>query len=390
MSSEKPAYSRKHRLHPWLLMRWYMSLVLLALLGLLPPGLGQGAAKRTIEEVRFRSDAGTTRVVIEADGAVQHSVGRLPTPERLYVDLMQSRLAPGWEKKQLRVTDGRIRAIRIAQHRTGVVRVVLDLQAAQDYTVFTLQQPYRIVIDLHATGSAPPPKTQSKPPTIVIDPGHGGKDPGAVGRRSLQEKVVVLQVAQALQELLRRKLPHARVILTRERDVFVPLEERANIANTQQADIFLSIHANASKRREVRGIETWYLSFAANSERAQRIAARENNMSTHQLSELARILHDLQETDRINQSAVLAGLTQKALVNFITPRYTAPPDRGVDGAPFVVLLRTDMPGILVEIGFISNPTEEKRLRSRQYRLALAQGIFRGVHEFLRTSVVQAE
>jgi N-acetylmuramoyl-L-alanine amidase len=367
------------------------------------PAVVYSITKHTIEDVRFHSTDATTRVVIEVDGAVSHAVGRLPQPDRLYIDLPKTALASDWARKQVEVGDGRLRAIRIAQYRNGVVRVVLDLQNWQEYRVFTLRQPYRIIIDLQdnhhtpstarpspeSTGSASPSPPPAAPPTIVIDPGHGGKDPGAVGPRGLHEKAVVLQVAKALQQVIRKELPHYRVILTRDQDVYVPLVERARIAERERAQVFISLHANASRKRDARGIETWYLSFAAN-ERAQETAARENNMSTSQLSDLERILLDLQETDRINQSAILAGMTQNALVDHLSERYEAIPNRGVEGAPFVVLLHTSMPSILVEIAFISNPLDEKRLRSGQFQQALAQGIFQGVRQFLQHAMVKAE
>jgi N-acetylmuramoyl-L-alanine amidase len=381
---------------------------------LLTPRSGHGATQETVEAVRFRSEANATRVVIETSGVVRYATGRLSQPERLYIDLRQARLAAGFSERNLQVGDERLRAIRIAQHQKGVVRVVLDLQTALRDSVFTLHTPDRIVIDLEGQTTAPTaqpvaplvakstqkpdPKPQAKavakpprqPLVLVIDPGHGGKDPGAVGPGGLQEKQVVLQVAKELRQIIQRKLPQYRVVMTREDDVYVPLTDRAQIANTHQADAFVSIHANASDRRKIRGIETWYLSFAANSERAQRIAARENNMSTQQLSALELILHDLQETDRINQSALLAGMTQTSLVRHMERHNSTVPNRGVDGAPFMVLLHTTMPSVLVEIGFVSNPKEAKQLRNRTYQKALAQGIFTGIHEFLGKVVTQAE
>jgi len=396
--------------------------VLLLFTMLLMPLFGHGATQQTVEAVRFRSKTHATRVVIETNGAVRYATGRLSQPERLYIDLRQARLAVGFSERTLQVDDDRLRAIRIAQHRRGVVRIVLDLQTVLHYSVFTLPTPYRIVIDLEdrtaapvakptakstskpttkpvakstkKPASKPQAKSAAKPPrqplVLVIDPGHGGKDPGAIGSGGLQEKQVVLQVAKELRKIIRRNLPQYRVVMTREDDVFVSLTERTQIANTNRADVFISIHANASARRKVRGIETWYMSFAANSERAQRIAARENNMSTSQLSELERILRDLQETDRVNQSALLAGMTQASLVSHIERRNSAVPNRGVDGAPFMVLLRTSMPSVLVEIGFVSNPKEAKQLRNHAYQKTLAQGIFKGVHDFLGKSVTQAE
>jgi N-acetylmuramoyl-L-alanine amidase len=223
----------------------------------------------------------------------------------------------------------------------------------------------------------------------VIDPGHGGKDPGAIGRRGLREKHVVLEIAKALHQIIRQRLPEYRVIMTRERDRFVSLGKRAHIANKHRARVFISIHANASPNRTARGIETWYLSFAAN-ERAKRIAARENNMSTGGLSELERILLDLRETERINQSAILAGITQTELVKRAKAHYQHLPSRGVEGAPFIVLLNTSMPSILVEVAFVSNKYDERLLRRRSYQRTLAEGIFRGIHKYLANTMVRAE
>jgi len=282
-----------------------------------------------------------------------------------------------------------LHTVRLAQHRVGVVRVVLDLRQVKHYDIFTLRKPYRVVVDLRSAAAPEPSAPVANRLTIVIDPGHGGKDPGAIGPGGIQEKTVVLKVAKALGSLIRKELPHAKVVFTRDEDTFVSLDQRAAIANKQRADVFLSIHANASHRRQVRGIETWYLSFAAQSERAQLVAARENNMSSRQLSELERILRDLHETDRTNQSALLAGMTQTALVDHMTARKLHAPNRGVDGAPFMVLLRTDMPSVLIEVGFLSNSTEAKQLRQRPYQDALAQGIFRGLQKFIRTSGMSA-
>ncbi len=388
------------------LIAWLLTLVPLVGLWAL---VGRAATPHIVEEVRFRSESTTTRVVIETNGALRYAVGRLPNPERLYVDLLQARLASGWQKKQLSVQDRRLKAIRVAQHHRGVVRVVLDIKRIKTYKVFSLKKPDRIVIDLQGATSLPPrpsrpqrpapqvqapapkpPPKSARRPAIVIDPGHGGKDPGALGPSGMKEKTVVLQVAKALRQLIRKRLPRYRVILTRETDVFVPLTERTKLANDHKAEVFVSIHTNASKRRSVRGVETWYFSFEAKTERAQHIAARENNMSSNQFSELERILLDLHETDRINQSALLAGATQKALVRTLSKRDKMIPDRGVDGAPFIVLLRTKMPSILVEIGFLTNKTEAAQLRRKSYQKALAQSIFQGLHTFLNKSVMKME
>lgn len=351
------------------------------------PRAGYSAPSRLIEDLRFHSAHDATRVVIELNGPITYTVGRLRKPARLFVDLPKTRLPADWERRSVRVADGRLQSIRIATNRPGVVRVVLDLYAQQNHHILTLKDPYRLVIDLQAQrdAAAPPKhtrKTPAPPPTIVIDPGHGGKDPGALGPGGIREKTVVLRIAKALRDVIRKELPSYRVILTRERDVFIPLGQRARIANKQGAHVFISIHANASKNRQARGIETWYLSFSAN-ERAQRRAARENNMSTKELSDLQRILLDLRQTDRINQSAILAGLTQAALVKRVKAHYKRVPGRGVEGAPFVVLLNTAMPSILVEVAFVSNKRDARLLRKQSYQRALAEGIFTGIRKYLQ-------
>lgn len=355
------------------------------------PRVGYGAPSRLIEDVRFHSAHDATRVVIELSGPVAHKVGRLRRPARLFIDLPKTRLPADWERRSVKVADGRLQSIRIATNRPGVVRIVLDLYAQQDHRIFALQEPYRLVIDLQARPGATTPiqqngKPPASPPTIVIDPGHGGKDPGAIGPGGIREKTVVLRIAKALRNVIRESLPSYRVVLTRERDVFVPLGKRARIANSKGAHVFISIHANASTNRRARGIETWYLSFAAN-ERAQRRAARENNMSTKELSDLQRILLDLRQTDRINQSAILAGLTQAALVKRVKAHYKQAPGRGVEGAPFVVLLNTSMPSILVEVAFVSNKRDVRLLRKQSYQRALAEGIFAGIRKYLQEARV---
>jgi N-acetylmuramoyl-L-alanine amidase len=330
-------------------------------------------------------------------------MGRWSRPNRLYIDLPKTRLALNWARQNVQIGDGRLGAIRILQPQPDQVRIVLELQEFGDYHIYTLLQPYRIIIDLPGakassarskpSGAAPVrPRAELSAlssPTIVIDPGHGGKDPGAMSPGGLAEKTVVLQIAKELRQVIRQALPHAQVVLTREDDVFVPLAQRARIANAHQAQLFISMHANSSPQRQASGIETWYASFAAN-ERARQAAARENAMSEAQLSDLEVILRDLHNTDRINQSAALADMTQTALVRHMATHYDGIINRGVDGAPFLVLLHTSMPSILVETAFVSNPQDEARLRSPAYHRALAQGIWQGVRQFLQTAVLASQ
>ncbi len=365
-----------------------------------------------LEDVRPASQPDNTQVTLTVNGPVQPLVQRFAQPDRLAIDLPATQLGAHGPYQDVVVDDGRVHTIQITQALPDRVRITLSLQAIRDYQVAVKSAPHRVIIDLagHAPpvrASLPPPpkdtvyKTPPQrvaqpsgptkrrgPPVIVLDPGHGGHDPGAIGPTGFEEKTAVLQIAKELRQLLQREMPQYRVVMTREEDVFLPLGERARVANVHQAVLFVSIHANSSPNPEARGIETWYLSFAA-SARAKKIAARENMMSEKQLSTLELILRDMHETDRINQSSVLARVTQDAVTGYVATQYAGVTKRGVEGAPFAVLHRTAMPSILVETAFISNSQEEARLRSPQYQRAMAQGIVRGLRQFLQTSVVAA-
>ena len=363
-----------------------------------------------LEDIRSASRPDTTQVIITVSGPVRPLVQRLSQPDRLTIDLPETRLSPQWHQDSVPVVDGRLQTIQITQSHPQRVQVTLALQAIQDYHIAVQSAPHRVTVTLLGAVTTVPasartvqksarragpaePSAQAalsprahRLPIICIDPGHGGHDPGALGPTGLAEKTVVLQVAKELRQLIQQEMPQYRVVLTREQDVFVPLAERARVANERQAQVFISIHANSSAHREASGIETWYLSFAA-SARAKKIAARENKMSEQQLSTLELILRDLHETDRINQSAVWAQSTQSALVEHMAAHYPGVMPRSVEGAPFAVLYRTTMPSILVETAFISNPQEEARLRTPQYQRALAQGMLQGLRQFLQTTVV---
>src|SRR5215475_12178261 len=363
-----------------------------------------------LDDIRSTSGSDTTQVVITVSGPVQPLVQRLSQPDRLTIDLPETQLPPQWNQYRVLVSDGRLQTIQITQSHPKRIQVTLTLQAIQDYRITVQSAPHRVTVKLlggvttvpasartasKSTSRARPAESSAQAalsprahriPIICIDPGHGGHDPGAIGPTGLAEKTVVLQVAKELRQLIQQEMPQYRAVLTREQDVFVPLAERARMANERQAQVFISIHANSSPHREASGIETWYLSFAA-SARAKKIAARENMMTEKQLSILELILRDLHETDRINQSAVLAQSTQSALAEHMAAHYPGVIPRGVEGAPFAVLHRTMMPSILVETAFISNPQEEARLRTSQYQRALAKGLLQGLRQFLQTAVV---
>ncbi|MBU4260528.1 MAG: N-acetylmuramoyl-L-alanine amidase [Proteobacteria bacterium] len=342
------------------------------------------------QPIRFWSTKNYTRVVIEPSYPVQFKEAFLKAdgdlPRRLYVDLFNSRIAPTFQNA-IPIQDGLLRQLRGAQFDKTTVRVVLDTESVQDYKIFTLEDPFRVVIDV--TGTKPKPQTPQKLPTlaeqfglgvktIVIDPGHGGKDPGALGISGLQEKDVVLKVAKKVAAILEKETAF-KVLLTRDRDVFIPLEERTAIANTKEADLFVSIHANSAPNIHANGVETYFLSLATSREEMQ-AAARENAASASQISDLQKILQDLMQNSKIEESARLAGSVQGELVNGLNGKY-AVKNLGVKKAPFIVLIGAQMPAILTEIAFLSNKDEVRRLQDDRYLEAIARYIAAGVRQY---------
>ena len=221
---------------------------------------------------------------------------------------------------------------------------------------------------------------------IVIDPGHGGKDHGAQGKKRLLEKDVVLDISIKLKKYIQKKFGY-KVILTRNKDVFIPLEERTAIANANKADIFISIHANASKRKDASGIETYYLDFAK-SDRALEAAARENKVPLDSIrDDVQYILADMAANTKMNESSQLAGMIQTNLVQGMRKNFKGVKDLRAKGGPFYVLYGANMPSVLVETSFVSNPVENKRLRSSRYRDRLAQYILEGIEKYFRETRV---
>jgi N-acetylmuramoyl-L-alanine amidase len=210
---------------------------------------------------------------------------------------------------------------------------------------------------------------------VVIDAGHGGHDTGTVGQNGFTEKELVLDVAQRLKLLVENELG-SEVVMTRSDDSFVPLETRTALANDQQADLFISIHANSSRVRSVRGVETYYLNFTSSRE-ALETASRENAASERSIHELQDLVKKIMLQDKVDESRELAQHVGKALA----ARKGAGLDRGVKQAPFVVLIGANMPSVLAEICFISNPQDEKQLRNPDNRQAIAESLYEGVRSY---------
>jgi len=367
-----------------------------------------------VKNIRHWSTPSYTRVVIDLADQVKyrkHLLKKDPDlkkPRRLFVDLHSTWISKGMESL-IPIKDGLLRRARAAQYDKNTVRVVLDIDSMKGYKIFHLYDPFRIVVDVRGedqkvkpvkkvVAKRPPPKRKEirkdkqkeislakqlglGVKRIVIDAGHGGKDPGAIGRNGLREKDVMLKFANFVAEKVRKELK-CQAILTRQGDAFLPLEKRTAIANVKKADLFISLHLNAHKDRKCTGIETYFLNIALDED-AMNVAARENATSRKNISDLQMILNDLMLNTKINESSRLAGFVQKGLVKGLGKRYKKVRDRGVKQAPFYVLIGAEMPAILVELGYITNTSENRRLRSDTYLQRAASGMVKGIDLYIK-------
>ncbi len=402
-----------------------------------PPAPVAGSGRIEVRNIRYWNADNYTRVVVDLGGEVKFQQARIDNPDRIFIDLFGTELSTVLLGKTFDVESGLLSRIRIAENRSGVTRVVMEVGDVGDYTVFSLPDPFRLVVDIRssvpqqtlasrkpAPGRVEPPPETSRPapleeakttlpapvtpakPTaagnhtlsralglkigrIVIDPGHGGHDTGTIGPTGFMEKDVVLDISRRLGRLLEEQLS-AEVIYTREDDTFVPLENRIALANEKQADLFLSVHANSSRNKGVRGVETFYLNFSSDPEVLE-LAARENALSQKGLHELQDLVKQISTNEKIAESKELAGEVQKMLHTELRKSGAEVRNRGVKQAPFVVLVGGTMPSILVEVAFLSNAEDEKLLKSPQGRQGAAEALFSGVSKYLENinSVVAA-
>ncbi len=435
----------------------------------------QTSGLRMVTAVRRWVGPNYLRIVIGVDSEVKFDSVRLSNPDRIVLNLQGARLSPDLMGKSFPVENGFLKQIRVAQFSADVTRVVLDVDKIETYSIFTLPNPFRLVIDVQGTtptlmagkraepkptGEArqparaaapeasetvstsrdeasaqakselpPPPEYQDKttasvtppaadssektvsktlpadvtPPAqpaatdsgsttltralglkigrIVIDPGHGGHDTGTIGPTGLEEKDVVLDVGLKLRKLLEQNTG-CEVIMTRTDDTFVPLEERTAIANAKGADLFISIHANASPDKTARGIETYYLNFTSNPE-ALDVAARENATSQEAVHQLQDLIKKIALTEKIEESQDFAREVQHQVYTRVTKVSGAQRDRGIKKAPFVVLIGANMPSVLAEISFLSNPRDERLLKRSDYREKIAYALYEGIVDYVR-------
>ena len=400
------------------------------------------------------------RITLELDREVAYHSERIQGPERVFVDLPHTRAVPALKFAVLPFEDGVVRRARVGAHPDGITRVVLDLDGAGRHSIYTLYNPYRIVVDVEqpavsrapatppsapvptpapvvAAAPAPPPTPSpaterpavdrtvaavadivdsaavpaaAAPPAtsapapvapavnarggfslsrqlglgiarIVIDAGHGGHDPGAMVK-GLSESELTLDVALRLEKLLLRQ-PGVEVIQTRRTNAFVPLEERTEIANRSGADLFLSIHANASSDRRARGVETYFLNFAPTAE-AEAIAARENAASTRSMRQLPELVRAIALNNKLDESRDLARLVQDALFSQARKSDKRARNLGVKQAPFMVLVGAQMPSILTEISFLTNLQDAGLLATEKFRQQIAEALLAGITRYQQT------
>lgn len=473
----QPGYrQRAVRLYQWLVREYPTSSLVKkadAQLDTLTRRAGEAApalSRATLVRIDRETMRDAVRVTVELDREVQYLEQKLTGPARVYFDLQNVQVLPELRDKVLSYSSDVVSKIRIGRHPGSVVRVVLDLEDVARHSVFTLYNPFRLVIDaertaaraaamfppplaatpfsvasmfgvtpraafvmperpelppppdpIPATGprflpapagvrasapaapAAPPPAPRAAVPAtpsantaggfsiarqlglsvsrIVIDPGHGGHDPGVLGK-GLNEATLVLDVALRLEKLL-QKDAGVDVVLTRRTDVYVPLEERTEIANRQSADMFLSIHANASRNQEARGIETFFLNFASSAD-AEAVAARENSASTRDMHQLPDLIKAITLNNKLDESRDLATMVQNSLVSNLRKSNKDIRNRGVKKAPFVVLIGAAMPSVLAEISFVSNARELALLKTSAYRQRIAEALYAAVTKYRRS------
>src|SRR6266568_2877880 len=361
--------------------------------------VGREGSPARVSEVKTWSNGDYTRIAIYLSRGVaferQELAAEGALPRRVALDL-----APAVLDRELArpVGDALVHQVRAAQRDRDTVRVVLDLTGRDEVSILRLDDPPRLIVDVGAREArrepsapvvhapAPPevePEAGPRRPVrrIVVDAGHGGHDTGAIGPSGVREKDVTLAIARRLASRLRGR--GFEVVLTRDRDAFVPLEERTAIANGRRGDLFVSLHANAHPRRDRHGMETFVLDVAGDRY-ARRLAARENGAlddDADEGQEVRRILADLDAQASASPSRRLALEVQREVCAGVRGRVGEVRDLGVKSALFHVLLGARMPAVLVETAFISNRVEEQRLRSSRFQDEVADSVARAVERF---------
>jgi N-acetylmuramoyl-L-alanine amidase len=381
----------------------------------------------TLRAIRHEVLPSVLRITLELDREVAFHEERIDGPPRVFVDLQNTQTTEPLKDTTIPYNDdnGVVQRVRTGRQSATRVRVVLDLEGAGRHSVYAIYNPFRVVIDVERTGAtkgtetvlatkgtkdtkdataaavaereaaAPAPVT-ARPNVdgslslsrqlglgvsrIVLDPGHGGHDPGAKAS-GLTEADLVLDIALRVEALLKKE-PGVEVVLTRRTDAFIPLEERTAIANREDADLFLSIHANSHDDARIRGYETYFLNFAQNKQ-AEAIAARENASATRTISNLPEIVRAITLNNKLDESRDFASHIQEALTDRLRRARKTSRNLGVKQAPFMVLIGAQMPAALAEVTFLTNKQEQTWLKTELYKRQLAEALFNGIMAYQR-------
>ena len=370
-----------------------------------------GSSPQLVEvyDLRSYTHQTHTRIVVEVGKLREYAWEEIHAPDTIQVDVLNARLNPILHGKTILAKTDFLSQIQIIQKNEGTVRLTVDVDFARidHYRVWHLYDPFRVVVDLYPRGAAAAPATREaaaggkipQPPkptlqgytlarqlglgvrNIVIDPGHGGSDPGCLGKRGLQEKDIALDVSLQLRDLLAAS--GINVFMTRETDFMVPLENRTVIANQKKADLFISVHVNAHPNKKRSGPQTFFLNLSQDPDVIE-TAARENATSSKTISQMQETIKKIFQNDKIVESRELAEQIQRNLVKCLVQKYSGVNDLGARGGPYWVLIGGGMPSVLAEISHMSNAREEERLALPAYRKQIAQGLYEGTMAYIRS------
>jgi N-acetylmuramoyl-L-alanine amidase len=389
--------------------------------GVSPAAAARGPARNgspVLSEIHAWTNEIYTRVAVYTGDEVSWQVDTVPAdpagglPPRIFIDIRNAGIRNEFLHHPVDVHNGLLRQVRAGRYTKDTVRVVVDLERPSTFRVFALPDPYRIIIDVDGGGEIPVPQgaperaseaadsagpsVAPRPPPVdaphrqrvrvMIDPGHGGKDPGAIGPTGLQEKDVVLAIGRMVRDRLARADEY-EVRMTRDTDVFIPLEERTAMANRGRADIFVSLHINSSRNRRANGTSTYVLSRGASNREDLELAARENGVPVAKLQGVKFIIDDMFTGARKNESLRLAKTVNDAIYRNISTGYRGHQNLGLKQAPFFVLVGARMTAVLVEASFISNAREEAHLRDPAYLERIADGVVEAIRYYGQNGIL---
>ena len=380
--------------------------------------------KLTLNKINYTVGVDSVQVVVNISSAVSFTQRRISNPERVYFNFKDTQIGSN-VARNIKIGSPFLKGLRLSEFDDKNTRLVFDLSKTSNLKIGVWPEGSKILVELSnknlpvseaaskskvseaptilkvskkvknkitirkkivkASQKRSSPESNKKVPLIVVDAGHGGKDYGAKGHNGLKEKEVNLAIALRLEKILKSRYKY-RVILTRKNDTFISLPGRGEIANDNNADVFVSVHANAAPRRGAHGIETYYLG-SGHSEEAKATAARENGKLVRSVSDdqTQEILASMISTTKINKSSRLASNIQHELAHSMRKKYSGVKDLGVKEGPFFVLHDTNMASVLVEVGFVTNSKEERRLKQSAYLNNLASFIAKGISKFIQSN-----